>query len=231
MKIAICEDEVRTRLELRTMIEASGRESTLYSDARSLLADWEKGVRYDLVFTDIVMENEPAGMRLCEQLGAEGGILLVIVTNYLEYAPEGYRHGVFRYLMKPVRQDMLDQTLADAETELRKCGKFMVEAFDGERVISSRDILYVEVHGRYLNIRLRNEKGEESAAMLMQSLKEFAAHLPEGGFVRVNRNQLVNLGRVTVVRQGNVVLDSGAALSVSRRQQRELQGALVRYLA
>lgn len=231
MKIAICEDEIQTCLEMKTLIEASGREVTLYSDAKSLLADWEKGVRFDLVFTDIVMENEPAGMELCRRLGAEGKVFLIIVTNYLEYAPEGYRHGVFRYLMKPVKQDVLDQVLADVEKKLQKSGKFMVNAFDGERVISSRDILYVEVHGRYLNIRLQDEKGTETVVMLMQSLKEFATNLPKGGFARINRNQLVNLERITVLKQGSVVLDSGAALSVSRRQQRELQEALARCLA
>lgn len=231
MKIAICEDEIQMSLALKTLVEASGREATLYPDAPSLLADWEKGVRFDLVFTDIVMENEPAGMELCRRLGAQGKVFLIIVTNYLEYAPEGYRYGVFRYLMKPVERDVLEQALADVERELQKSRKFVVDAFDGERVISSRDILYVEVHGRYLSIRLRDEKGMETAVMLMQSLKEFTTNLPQGRFARINRNQLVNLERITVLRQGSVVLDNGATLPVSRRQHRELQEALVRCLA
>lgn len=231
MKIAICEDEIQTRLELKTMVEASEREVTLYSDAQSLLADWEKGVRFDVVLTDIVMGDESVGMELCRRLGAEGKIFLIIVTNYIEYAPEGYRHGVFRYLMKPVEQDALDRVFADVEKEFRKNGKFMVDAFDGERVISSRDILYVEVNGRYLSIRLRDEQGAETVVMSMQSLKEFSSNLPKGRFSRINRNQLINLERITMVKQGSVVLDSGMILSVSRRQQRELQEALVRCLA
>lgn len=230
MKIAICEDEIQMRLELKTFVEASGKEVTLYPDAKSLLADWQKGVRFDLVFTDIAMENESAGMELCRRLGAEGKVFLIIVTNYLEYAPEGYRHGVFRYLMKPLERDVLNQALMDVEKELQKNRKFVVDAFDGERVISSWDILYVEVHGRYLNIRLRNEKDTETVVMLMQSLKEFTTNLPQGRFVRINRNQLVNLERITVLKQGSVILDNGTTLSVSRRQHRELQGALARCL-
>lgn len=231
MKIAICEDEVQTCLKLKAMIEASGREVTLYSDAKLLLEDWEKGARFDVVFTDIVMENEFSGMDLCGRLSAEGKIFLIIVTNYIEYAPEGYRNGVFRYLLKPVQKDVLDQVFEDVEKEIRKNGKFVVEAFDGERVISGEDILYVEVHGRYLDIYLRDEQGAETVVMLMQSLKEFADNLPKGRFSRINRNQLVNLERITVVRQGSLVLDSGRTLSVSRRQQRELQEALARCLA
>lgn len=231
MKIAICEDEIQTCLELKAMIEASGREVTLYSDAKLLLEDWEKGTRFDVVFTDIVMENEFSGMDLCGRLSAEGKIFLIIVTNYIEYAPEGYRNGVFRYLLKPVQKDVLDQVFEDVEKEIRKNGKFVVDAFDGERVISGEDILYVEVHGRYLDIYLRDEQGAETVVMLMQSLKEFADNLPKGRFSRINRNQLVNLERITVVRQGSLVLDSGRTLSVSRRQQRELQEALARCLA
>ncbi len=231
MKIAICEDEMEMCLKLKTMMEASGREITLYPGARLLLADWNKGRRFDVVFTDIVMENETAGMDLCGRLNTEEKVFLIIITNYIEYAPEGYRNGVFRYLLKPVQQDLLDQVFDDIEKETQKSGKFVVDAYDGERVIFGKDILYVEVKGRYLDIYLRDAKGTETVVMLMQSLKEFAAKLPKGSFVRINRNQLVNLERITVVKQGSLVLDNGKTLSVSRRQQRELQEALARCLA
>lgn len=231
MKIAICEDEVKTGLELKEMVEASGREAVLYTDAQSLFADWEKGVRFDVVFTDIVMGDKAVGMELCRRLGAEGKVFLIVVTNYIEYAPEGYRHGVFRYLMKPVEQEALNCVFADVEKEFQKNGKFVVNAFDGERVISGRDILYVEVRGRYLGIRLQDGQSAETVVMLMQSLKDFAVNLPKGGFARINRNHLVNLERITVVKQGSVVLDSGAVLPVSRRQQKSLQEALARCLA
>lgn len=240
MRIAICEDELRERQELKRMIEASGREITLYSEAGSLLADWEKGTRYDLIFTDIVMENEAAGMDLCAKLSARGNgekFFLVVVTNYIEYAPEGYRNGVFRYLLKPLEQGAIDQVFEDVENEalrqgnLQKCGKLIVEAFDGERIVDSRDILYVEVHGRYLDVYVQKAQEAGAVITLMQSMKEFACRLPNGGFSRVNRNQTVNLQRIAMVRQGRLVLDNGAVLSVSRRQQRELQEALARCLA
>ncbi|MCM1325756.1 MAG: LytTR family DNA-binding domain-containing protein [Bacteroidales bacterium] len=231
MKIAICEDETEIGLQMKAMMEASGREITLYSDAESLLADWDKGNRFDAVFTDIVMEDKPAGMDLCRRLNAEGKVFLIIITNYIEYAPEGYRNGVFRYLMKPLQQDMLDEVFREIEKETRKSGKFVVDAFDGERVISGGDILYVEVQGRYLDIHLKDAQEAETVVMLMQSLKEFASVLPPGRFSRINRNQLVNLERITVVKQGSLTLENGKILSVSRRQQRELQEALARCLA
>lgn len=234
MKIAICEDEIQVSHELKAMVEASGREVTLYPDAKSFLADWDQGVRFDVVFTDVVMENESAGMELCRRLGAEEKVFLIIVTNYIEYAPEGYQYGVFRYLLKPIRQDALNRVFEEIENQIQKQiqkrGKLVVGAFDGAHVISTEDILYVEVHGRYLDIHLRNERGTESVVMLMQSLKEFAAGLPEGRFARINRNQLVNLERIAVIQPGKLILDSGSTLSVSRRQQKELQEALARWL-
>lgn len=235
MRIAICEDEAQARLELKDMVETSGREVTLYPDARSFLKDWDRGVRFDLLITDIVMEDESAGMELCGRLSAEGKIFMVVVTNYIEYAPEGYRNGVFRYLLKPVGKEDIEQVFDDVEKEIRRESrgneKFVVTAFDGERVIAEKDILYVEVQGRYLDIYLRDERGAETAVMLMQSLREFSAELSKGRFARINRNQLVNLERISVVRQGSLVMDSGETLSVSRRRQRELQEALTRCLA
>lgn len=231
MKIAICEDEIQTGLELKAMIEASGREVTLYSDAKLLLEDWEKGSRFDVVFTDIVMENEFSGMDLCGRLSKEEKVFLIIVTNYIEYAPEGYRNGVFRYLLKPLKQDAVNQVFEEIEKEIQKNGKFVVDAFDGERVIFGEDILYVEVHGRYLDICMMSKQGTKTVVTLMQSLKEFAASLPGKGFCRINRNQVVNLERITMVKQGSLFLDNGKTLSISRRRQRELQDALARYLA
>ncbi len=234
MKIAICEDEIQVSLELKTMVEASGGEVTLYPDAKSFLADWDQGARFDVVFTDVVMENKSAGMELCRRLGAEEKVFLIIVTNYIEYAPEGYQYGVFRYLLKPIRQDALNRVFEEIEDQIQKqiqkSGKLVVGAFDGAHVISAEDILYVEVHGRYLDIHLRNERETESVVILMQSLKEFAAVLPKGRFARINRNQLVNLERIALIRPGKLILDSGGTLPVSRRQQKELQEALVRCL-
>lgn len=231
MRIAICEDEMWERLELNGMVEAAGREVTLYSDAGGLLADWKKGVRFDVLITDIVMGDGPDGMELCGQLKGEGRPFLVVVTNYIEYAPEGYRNGVFRYLLKPVEKAALEQVFMDMEKETRKREKFVVAAFDGERVIAESDILYAQVSGRYLDIHLRDGQGKEAVAVLAQSLKEFMATLSKGGFVRINRNQMVNLERIELVKQGSLLMDNGKVLSISRRQQRELQEALVRHLA
>ncbi|MCM1261736.1 MAG: LytTR family DNA-binding domain-containing protein [Butyrivibrio sp.] len=231
VKIAICEDEIQAGQELKAIIEATGRKTVFYTDAESLIKDWESGVRYDVVFTDIVMESGRSGMDLCRRLSAEGKIFLVVVTNYIEYAPEGYRSGVFRYLLKPVKKEAVEQVFADMEKKSEKNEKFVVDAFDGERVISSGDILYVEVHGRYLDVYLRNGQEAGTVVMLMQSLKEFSAKLPKDKFSRINRNQLVNLERITVVKQGSLTLEGSVTLSVSRRCQKELQEALVRCLA
>lgn len=231
MKIAVCEDEAEARLELQTLIEALGHEVMSYKDAESLLKDWERGTHFDAVFTDIIMEQEPVGMDLCRRLSAEGRIFLVIVTNYIEYAPEGYRNGVFRYLMKPLKPDAIQQVFEDMEAEIPKNEKLVVEALYGERVICCRDILYVEVQGRYLDICLTDSQGRETAVTLMQSLREFSAELPKKKFFRINRNQMVNLERITMVKQGSLCLDNGKVLPISRRQQKQLQEALARYLA
>lgn len=231
MRIAICEDELQTRRELQEVIADKGREITLYPDTESLLADWKAGVRFDVIFTDLVMEDEPVGMELCKRLSKENGVFLIVVTNYIGYAPEGYRNGVFRYLLKPVTREAVEQVFADMRAYQGRDRKFMVDAFEGAKVISSASILYVEVHGRYLDIYVQDKQGKETTVTLMQSLREFAEQLPEGHFFRINRNQLISLAKIVSVSQGGVVLENGRQFSVSRRLQRELKEALARFLA
>ena len=80
MQIAICEDEGILLSELKNLIADNDRKVDTYTDAGALLEQYEKGKRYDVVFTDIVM-GEMNGMMLCEKLREyDKDVFLVVIV-------------------------------------------------------------------------------------------------------------------------------------------------------
>lgn len=225
MQIAICEDERCMLSELNNLIAGENRSIDTYTDAADLLVQYEQGRRYDVVFTDIVM-NELDGMTLCEKLREyDKAVFLVAITNYIEYAPKGYENGVFRYLLKPVTKEDIEQVMEKIQEAGQKSRKIVIESFQGQKVISGEDILYVEVSGRYLDIYCENDK-----FTIMKSLKDFEEEWNDGRFYKIHRNYLVNLERVCEFNTSEVKLDNGTKLQISRRQSACFKETLMKYL-
>ncbi len=225
MQIAICEDEGILLSELKNLIDDNERRVDTYTDAGALLEQYEKGKRYDVVFTDIVM-GETDGMTLCEKLREyDKNVFLVVITNYIEYAPKGYENGVFRYLLKPVTKEDMEQVFEKIQEVSKKSQKLVIDSFQGKKVISWSDVLYVEIQGRYLDIHCENE-----SCTLMKSLKEFEEEWNDGRFYRIHRNYLVNLERVCQFTDTEVTLDNGIKLQISRRRSVCFKDSLMNYL-
>ncbi len=75
-----------------------------------------------VVFTDIRMP-EMDGLSLAEKIHElYPGIITVILTGYADfsYAREAIRHGVFEYLLKPVKKNELEQLLSKVSGILQK---------------------------------------------------------------------------------------------------------------
>lgn len=226
MQIAICEDERNTLLELKELIAGEGRSVDLYEDSRKLFARCKGKMCYDVVFTDMVMDDMN-GMDLCRKLKEiNPQVIVVVITNYIEYAPLGYENGVFRYLLKPVKKEELDQVFADIRKARRKKHKFVVDALQGSKILSQEDLLYVEIRGRYIDIYY-----EEQECTMMMSLKEFWSRLDNQLFFRIHRNYLVNLGHVREFSASGLQLDNGTRLPISRRNSAPFREALLRYLS
>lgn len=111
--VAVCDDDAKERAQLVAAYQAvsaeAGRESKLTEFAgpeEFLAAD---PAQFDLVFLDIEMPGRSMdGMALAKVIHDKyKNCTVVLVTNYLEYAPQGYSVGAYRYLMKPVRKGQL----------------------------------------------------------------------------------------------------------------------------
>lgn len=127
LRIGICDDVYDARLVLRSALERVLERRRMegqffeFSSGEGLLKWLEHHAgELDLVFLDMEM-GELDGLETARRLrSADPGLQLVFVTGYADRVFDGYSVGALGYLMKPPRQEQLEEVLALTRAELEK---------------------------------------------------------------------------------------------------------------
>ncbi|MFD4638733.1 LytR/AlgR family response regulator transcription factor [Lentzea sp. NPDC058436] len=175
---------------------------------------------------------------------------IVFVTAHQQPAVEAFELKALDYLLKPVRQERLAESVHrivhevwDSKTAAEPTAPvpaqpanatppemgdevIPVELGGVTRFIRLADIRYVEAHGDYARLHTATGSGLVRAAL--NGLEE---RWRSAGFVRIHRSHLVSLGHIDELRleEGHLsVTIGGTVLPVSRRHARHLRQLLVR---
>ena len=196
----------------------------------------------DAVFLDINMPGL-SGLELAGVLSQfSNPPALVFVTAHEDKAVAAFEVGALDYLLKPIREERLDEALrrvlasrtADAAPPAEVPGDAVIPVELGgvTRLVRCDTIGWIEADGDYA--RLHTSSGSHLVRIPLNTLEE---RWRSRGFQRVHRSYLVALGMVTGLRTSNATTmvrlrANGASpaveLPVSRRQARELRDRLIR---
>jgi DNA-binding LytR/AlgR family response regulator len=204
--------------ELEVIAQArNGRETIDLFEAR----------RPDVCFLDVHMPGL-SGLDAANHIGRRAH--LVFVTAYDHYAVQAFARGALDYLLKPVEQVRLAETVArlkdrlnaarpavNTEALLQQLTKQLAElqrtatpaplrwirAQIGQtlRLISVDDIDYAHSDAKYTVVSWRTETGQPGEAVVRIALKDLAAQLDPGQFAQVHRAVVVNLRSISHVRR------------------------------
>ena len=142
-------------------------------------------------------------------------ILLVYISAYLEFAPQGYTVSAFRYILKGDIRRMLPPCLEDVYQELFGVRRALPVEFNREaRQIPYDDIYSLEREGRG-GVVLGAEP-RKTLCVEYGKLCARAGDLFENGFVRIGRRAVVNMKYISRIGGYEVCVRNGAELSVSR---------------
>ncbi len=231
MRIAVCDDEEKYRVELKSLLDRLGSaydyDIDTFSNGNWLLRECEKDP-YDLVFLDIEMP-EIDGISLARKLRAKHEKLnIVFLTGHVEYAIEGYEVNALRYLTKPVRVDKLREVLQHV-TSRQKNKRQLIIREDGEQLlIDLADIIFMEAQNQY--VRICTIKGDH---LIRYNIGDFENDLRNEGFFRTHRGYLVSLPRVKKLVKNDVIMEGGSGevpVPVSRNNVKALKDALYAYV-
>lgn len=210
------------------------------ADGREALEQIE-ALAPDVVFLDIEMP-ELDGLGVAEALG-EGAPRIVFVTAYDEYALRAFEAAAVDYLVKPVKQARLEQTLERLrrmaprgeslsgllrEMRAGRPGRLAVKSGARYLVLDLEQVPVIRAQDHYTAIV---HAGRE--VLCDDSMDTLSQRLRPHGFLRVHRSTLVNLDWVdSLQREGErryalILRDEGPTrVLVSRNRLADVKAAL-----
>ena len=198
-RVEIVEDDLEYSQFLARCLDKYGAEKEIafsiksYSKAESFLEDYKKAC--DIVFMDVELgEGFLNGMEAAKKLRVlDPTVLLIFVTNMPQYAPEGYSVDALDYCLKPINYNDLSVKLDKAVRVLTQRDGIPVRIRDknGTRIVSSGDIMYIEVMGHDLMFHTAGE-----VITSYGGLGEREKELSGANFARCSASALVNLSYI-----------------------------------
>ncbi|HEX6922049.1 MAG TPA: LytTR family DNA-binding domain-containing protein [Actinomycetes bacterium] len=236
LRVLVADDEAPALEELAYLLGRDPRVAsvrTATSGAEVLKALDDEPV--DAIFLDIRMPGLD-GLDVARVLARfRRPPRVVFVTAYDEHAVDAFDLRAVDYLLKPVRQERLQEAVrrvcdgmaAPHPTAEPAPGEMIpVELGGVTRFVARSDVRYVEAQGDYA--RLHTADGSHLVRVALAALEE---SWRDAGFVRIHRSHLVALHHIDELRidYGRCTVRLGDdVLQVSRRHTRELRDMLVR---
>ncbi len=205
--------------EMEVVAQArNGREAIKLFEAR----------RPDVCFLDVRMPGL-SGVEAAHHIGSRAH--LVFVTAYDQYAVKAFAQGVLDYLVKPVEQARLTETVArlkdrlqaaqpapNTDALLQQLAAQLAQLQSGAapaplrwiraqvgqslRLIPVEEIDYLRSDAKYTLIAWRGDAGRPGEALVRIALKDLVAQLDPEAFAQVHRSVVVNLRAVSHVTRG-----------------------------
>ena len=229
---AIIEDDPSYTHYLQECLTRYGKERgcvfqiRVFGRAESFLAD--SRVLDDMVFMDVDLgEGWMDGIAAARALRERGSMaVLFFITNMPQYAPSGYEVDAIDYCIKPIHYNSLSVKLDKAVRVLaqRQGLPVRIKTKEGFRVVSSSDILYIEVKGHDLMFHTAQE-----VIGSYGGLGDRERELQDREFARCSASALVNLRYVTGL-HGDEITVGDQRLKIGRSRKKEFLTRLNQYL-
>jgi DNA-binding LytR/AlgR family response regulator len=227
----IADDEPLLREDLARQLAQVWPELEVVAKARNgreAVKQFE-ALRPDVCFLDVRMPGL-SGVEAAHRIGSRAH--LVFVTAYDQYAVKAFAQGALDYLVKPVDQARLAETIvrlkdrlqaaqpaANTEALLQQLAAQLAQLQGGAapaplrwiraqvgqtlRLIPVDEIDYLRSDAKYTMIAWRGDAGRPGEALVRLALKELSAQLDPEQFAQVHRSVVVNLRAISHVTRGD----------------------------
>lgn len=233
MKIAICDDESRSREGIKNILKEAFPDIELreFSCGQELAEAAGTDYLPDIILMDIAVNGMDGmdGMEMARRLRKMSpATILIFVTGVREQVFQAFDVGAFHYLLKPVEAEKLISVVKRAVVEVEKTNAkpryMLVKVPGGYRRLNTEDILYAESDGRKVILHLKQENLE-----FYEKMEELEQRLGEG-FYRCHRGYLVSLAEIREYDNANIRMSNGETVYLAKRKYGEFVQIYGRYL-
>lgn len=191
----------------------------------------------DLILLDIQMPGK-TGFELLEEIDGKAPSV-IFITAYDEYALKAFQVNALDYLMKPVEDERLRESIDKVKGKILERKKTEeVPTNDGKLTLTDQvflkdgdkcwfvqlaDVRLFESEGNYVRVYF-----EDNRPLILKSLNALTDRLNEKDFFRASRKHIINLKWIDKVEtwfNGGLLvkLKDGTKVEVSRRQSVKLK--------
>ncbi len=228
MRIAICDDEKLIRDQLHNRVAQYFIKKNViceisdFATGSSFVAVNEK---FDLVFMDCRLEDGN-GIDFIKQIRQMNTNLIVIfLTVYSEYAIESIRLDTFRYLVKPVPDELFAEALDSFMKLYQSTRKIIVPTSGKTCYLNADDVMYIESDKKYTLVRTVSGQYRSS-----KGISDFYAEINNPHFFRTHRSYILNMKYVSSIEKKTIVLTNGEKVICSAQNYDEFLKNYMSYL-
>lgn len=234
MKIGICEDDV-THQNLLTAALDSYRtpagehiQYDIYCNGLELLASINTNL-YDALLLDILMPGFTGIDTAREIRESNKNIPIIFLTTSDEFAIESYRVHAIDYLIKPVNQNTLFETLNRiytlTENTLEK--SIVAQTSKAIFVFSLSEIEFVEINNRTLSFHIIDGTVKSISGRLSDYEDVLLRH---SEFLKVHRSYIINMDFMKTLNQRSFITLTGDEVPVSRNLLPDIRRRYIEHL-
>ena len=132
IQIAFCDDDQTVLDQLSALLEKYRAQRcvqiqcTAFHSPLDLLAEIEKGTRYDILFLDVIMPAENGITAAKEIRQYDNVVKIIFLTSSAEFAVESYVVGAYFYQLKPIWEDSFFRLTNSVIAECRRADSLPV---------------------------------------------------------------------------------------------------------
>lgn len=234
IKVAFCDDDLSVLNELSFLLCQyrvrfnRNIEYISFHSSLELLAELEKGIRFDILFLDVIMPGENGISTAKEIRQYDNVVKIIFLTSSSEFAVQSYTVGAFYYQIKPIKEEgffrLMDAVISTCGKE-RESGLIM-RCKSGITRIDLDRLEYCEVIGRTLLFHMENGMVLESVG----SLDELCGQLESyDNFLRPHRSFLINMEYIQSISYKAVKMESLAEIPIPHGKCSEVKNTYLEY--
>ena len=228
VKILICDDDCDFLKsfgnQVRELLQQRGQQAKIHTFQQADAIPKNKLEECELAFIDIEFAGwKYNGIDIARKLReVQPNAVVIFVTNFPQYAPEGYEVHAFRYLLKGEIKTKLNSYLTLALRQLQTVKQTLHINISGEHInVPLEDILYIESHLHTVVAYVQKKPGKVITYSFYAAIGNLEEQLSQYAFLRIHKSYLVNMKYLQKFQCKEAVLSTGTVLRGSEQNYRK----------
>lgn len=230
LRVILCDDDrellVRLEVEIAQILQDLRVKAKIHTFSDPSQISHQMLSSCDMAILDIDYDNASYnGMDAARRLREyRKDAIIIFVTNYIEYAPEGYEVQAFRYILKKELSTELRPYMQQAIAQIQASRETVKISVNGEIIdLPLEDILYFEVQQHSVTVHIKRDKHGKTIKTysFYASLSELETKLEPQGFLRIHKSYLVNMRHIIRFQCREAKLTNGIILRVGEKSYSE----------